>query len=107
MAQNQTRQGSDVRVRVGITIEDVAKGVKKKIRYKCIIPCMKCNGTGKTDKSVENICPHCNGTGKTVKRQMNGMMRSQMMLNGSKNTKKKLEKKLPNMMNILNVLNEY
>ena len=69
--------GSDVKVKLGITIEDVKNGLKKKIRYKCIIPCATCNGTGKTNRSEERICQHCHGTGKIVQTQRNCMMTMQ------------------------------
>ena len=58
------RRGSDLRVKVKISLKEVANGTEKKIKVKKYIPCSKCNGSGaeEGDKSIAS-CPNCKGTG--------------------------------------------
>ncbi len=56
---NRRRKGSDIRVNVKVTLEEVFSGVHKKIKYKKSNKCTTCNNTGgETTK-----CHSCNGTG--------------------------------------------
>ncbi len=54
-------QGSDVMVRVRVTMDDVIKGPEKEITYKRKEKCHTCNGAG--GQKVET-CPNCKGSGK-------------------------------------------
>ena len=53
-------KGSDLRVKVSLTTDDILNGVTKKIKYKRQVKCADCNGMGGT--GVET-CQKCNGTG--------------------------------------------
>jgi molecular chaperone DnaJ len=57
------RKGSDLRLKVSLTIEDILKGVTKKLKYKRQESCSTCDGKGGTD--VRSCLP-CNGTGRRV-----------------------------------------
>ncbi|MCQ2334745.1 MAG: molecular chaperone DnaJ [Paludibacteraceae bacterium] len=71
------RRGSDLRVKVKVTLEEVATGVEKKIKVKKQVPCSHCNGTGSADGQTEQ-CPTCKGTGR-VQRTRNTFFGPQMV----------------------------
>lgn len=86
----QQRRGSDLRVKVNVTLNDIIFGATKKIKYsrhdKCnvcnakggeeLTTCLPCQGTGHRSV-VQNtpfgtirqsaVCNHCSGSGKSVK----------------------------------------
>ena len=67
--------GSDIRVRIDCTVEEIYKGSSKKIRYTRLVPCKDCNGSGSADgKSAQ--CHYCNGTGVETKVERNAWMQS-------------------------------
>ena len=55
--------GSDLRVNLKLTLEEIATGVNKKIKIKKYINCDQCNGTGADSGTSTKTCPVCNGTG--------------------------------------------
>lgn len=57
------KRGSDLRLKVVLTIEEILKGTKKKLKYKRQNSCTTCKGKGGTD---ERSCLPCNGTGRRV-----------------------------------------
>lgn len=75
----RVRRGSDLRVRVHVTLEEIATGVDKKIKVKKLVPCQDCHGTGSADGSQGDVCPTCKGTGRIVRTQRGifGMMQVQ------------------------------
>lgn len=77
-ARERVVRGSDLRVKVKLTLEEIANGVDKKIKVKKLVPCEHCHGTGSADGKVDT-CPTCHGTGRVVKsqRSMFGMMQVQ------------------------------
>jgi molecular chaperone DnaJ len=58
--RNRIKKGSDLRVRVQLSIDDIINGVNKKIKYIRQVGCNSCGGTGGKDVST---CGGCNGTG--------------------------------------------
>ncbi len=88
----RVNRGTDIRVKVRLTLQEMADGVTKKLKISKMIACDKCGGSGaKTSTSfatchtcngsgyvmrVENsffgriqtqgVCPTCNGTGKVI-----------------------------------------
>ena len=54
------KQGSDLKIRVQVTLHDVLNGVEKKLKYRRNEVCQPCSGTGGTN--ITN-CPACNGSG--------------------------------------------
>jgi len=54
------RRGSDLRIQVQITLEEIVFGTTKKIRYKRQSTCASCSGKGGTD---ERHCMGCQGSG--------------------------------------------
>lgn len=61
---DKPKKGSDIRIKIKVTLEDVYNGLEKKIKYKRKDKCPTCSGTGKS-KTKNNVdsCSRCNGTG--------------------------------------------
>lgn len=57
------QRGSNLRTRVKLTLEDIHKGVTKKIKIKKQIECDLCNGSGAKDASSVKTCTTCRGSG--------------------------------------------
>lgn len=57
------RRGSNLRIRVKLTLEDIAKGVSKTLKIPTFCKCEHCNGTGAKDGVAFATCPQCHGTG--------------------------------------------
>ncbi|WCL82316.1 molecular chaperone DnaJ [Saprospira sp. CCB-QB6] len=57
------QKGSNLRIRVGLTLEEIAKGAKKKIKVKKYVNCQSCGGSGAKDSSSIKTCSGCNGSG--------------------------------------------
>lgn len=58
--QKPQSRGSNLRIKVSLTIDEILKGASKKLKYKRQDKCGTCDGKGGTD--VRNCIP-CNGTG--------------------------------------------
>ena len=68
--QQKVSRGRDIRVRVKLTLEEIAKGVEKEISIEKSVPCDDCGGRGAKNASDIKTCPACNGTGQ-VQRVVN------------------------------------
>lgn len=66
--------GSDLRVQLKLSLEEIATGVEKKIKIKKSKTCHACSGSGAKPGSAKTTCPHCGGTGelRQVSRSMFG-----------------------------------
>ena len=75
----QTLRGSDLRARVRLTLEDIEKGVEKKLKIKKNVACSHCNGEGTSDPNGKQTCGTCHGTGAvvTAQRSLFGMVQTQ------------------------------
>ena len=58
--------GSDLRVTVRLTLEDINSGVDKKLRVKKLIQCDGCHGQGTTESDGKRSCSTCGGAGEVV-----------------------------------------
>jgi len=56
-------KGSNLRIKVSLTLEEIAKGTSKKIKVKKQTSCNQCNGTGAKDNNSLNTCNTCAGSG--------------------------------------------
>ena len=56
-------KGTNMRVKVKLTLEEIAKGTKKKIKIKKYVACSACNGSGAADEHSISTCKTCHGTG--------------------------------------------
>ena len=66
-------RGRDIRVRVKLTLEEIARGVEKEISVEKNVPCPDCGGRGARNSSDIKTCPACNGTGQ-VQRVVNSFL---------------------------------
>lgn len=71
--------GSDMKIRMPLTLEEIAFGVEKKLKVKKQIICDTCSGTGAATDSDFETCGTCNGMGavRQVTRTMLGQMVSE------------------------------
>ena len=65
----RVRRGSDLRVKVKLTLAEVATGVEKKIKVKKYVLCSHCNGAGAAHGSQPVTCTTCNGSGRVTRVQ--------------------------------------
>lgn len=61
--RQQQRKGTDLRIKVNLTIGEIIKGVNKKIKFTRQTGCQSCNGIGGSESIV---CTTCNGHGHRV-----------------------------------------
>lgn len=57
------QRGADLQVRIPLTLEEIATGVKKTIKLKRLETCENCRGSGVEAGSGPRPCPNCRGTG--------------------------------------------
>ncbi|MGZ5189658.1 MAG: molecular chaperone DnaJ, partial [Flavisolibacter sp.] len=60
-------RGSNLRIKLKLTYEEIAKGVTKNIKVKKYVPCSTCNGSGAKDKGSVQTCSTCGGSGQVRK----------------------------------------
>ena len=72
-------RGSDLRIKVKLSLKEIAEGVEKKLKLKKYVPCEHCNGTGAEGNGGTETCPECHGTGSVTRTQQSifGMMQTQ------------------------------
>jgi molecular chaperone DnaJ len=63
-------RGSNLRIKLKLTYEEIAKGVTKNIKVKKYVPCSTCGGSGAKDKGSIQNCGTCGGSGQ-VRRVQN------------------------------------
>ena len=63
-------RGNNLRVKLKLTYEEIAKGVTKNIKVKKHVPCTTCSGSGAKDKGSMQSCGTCGGSGQ-VRRVQN------------------------------------
>ena len=66
--------GSDLRMKLPLTLEEIAAGTEKKIKLKRLKRCDTCTGSGAKQGSGKDTCTQCGGTGelRQVSRSMFG-----------------------------------
>ena len=65
----ETRTGSDIRITLGLTLQEVATGVEKPVTIKLLNPCDYCSGTGAEPGTNVSTCPTCKGAGEVRRAQ--------------------------------------
>jgi molecular chaperone DnaJ len=69
-------RGSNLRIKVALSLEEIANGVTKRIKVKRQRTCGVCNGSGAKDASSVSTCGTCGGSG--VVRQVRSTFLGQM-----------------------------
>ena len=60
-------RGSNLRIKLKLNYEEIAKGVSKNIKVKKYVSCNTCNGSGAKDKNSVQTCGTCGGSGQVRK----------------------------------------
>lgn len=78
-AQHVQYRGSDLRLKVKLSLQEIATGVTKKFKVRKDVVCDHCHGTGAEAGSSAETCPTCHGSGYVVRttHSMFGMMQTQ------------------------------
>ncbi|MBO9701661.1 MAG: molecular chaperone DnaJ [Sporocytophaga sp.] len=61
------RRGSNLRIKLKLTLQEIAQGAEKKIKVKRYVACDDCGGNGSKNGAALQNCPVCQGTGQTRK----------------------------------------
>jgi molecular chaperone DnaJ len=59
----RVNKGSNLRVKVTLTLEEIAKGAEKKIKVNKYVACDECGGNGARSRDGFTTCSTCNGSG--------------------------------------------
>ena len=72
-------RGGDLRLKVKLSLQEIATGVTKKFKVKKKVTCSHCHGSGAEGSGATEACPTCHGSGFVVKTQQSifGMMQTQ------------------------------
>ena len=65
--RRRVNRGSNLRVKVQLTLQEIAKGTEKKIKVRKYVECKSCNGSGARAGSSYSTCPTCHGTGQVTR----------------------------------------
>ncbi|MBC7850597.1 MAG: molecular chaperone DnaJ [Chitinophagaceae bacterium] len=65
--RNRGTRGSNLRVKLKLNYEEIAKGVTKQIKVKKYVGCQTCAGSGAKDKNSMQTCGTCGGSGQVRK----------------------------------------
>lgn len=68
-SQQRRYRGSDLRVKVKLTLKEISTGVEKKFKLKKYVPCPHCHGSGAEGTGGVETCPTCKGTGSVIRNQ--------------------------------------
>jgi len=63
----RVNKGSNLRVKVSLSLKDIAHGVNKKIKVNKYVACDTCSGSGAKDGSSHSTCSTCNGSGQVTR----------------------------------------
>lgn len=63
----RVNKGSNLRIKVKLTLEEILSGVEKKIKVSKYVACKSCKGTGARDGSAYHTCGTCNGMGSVTR----------------------------------------
>ncbi len=66
---NTVSYGTDLRVRLHVTLQEILRGTTKKIKVKKEVHCSHCHGTGAEGNSGSTTCPTCGGSGRIIHTQ--------------------------------------
>lgn len=78
--RQQGQRGTDLRIKVKLTLEEIAKGATKKLKVKKQVTCNSCAGSGAKDRNSVSTCKTCNGAG--MVRQVRNTFLGQMQTTG-------------------------
>ena len=68
--RNRGVRGNNLRVKIKVSLEEIAKGTTKTLKVKKYVSCSTCSGSGAKDKNSMQTCGTCGGNGQ-VRRVQN------------------------------------
>ena len=63
----RVNKGSNLRIRVKLTLDEIANGAEKKLKVKKYVECKSCDGSGAADPSAVKSCTTCHGSGQVTR----------------------------------------
>jgi molecular chaperone DnaJ len=72
MFRQQQMKPQPIKLKLHVTIEEVYNGATKRIRYKRMVPCSHCDGSGSENGGGTNTCPVCGGRGHILHQERRG-----------------------------------
>ena len=63
----RVERGSDIRIRIKLSLAEVLHGVEKKIKINKLVACPDCGGKGAASEADIKTCPDCKGRGVVTK----------------------------------------
>ncbi|MDR2057353.1 MAG: molecular chaperone DnaJ [Dysgonamonadaceae bacterium] len=96
-SSHRTNRGADLRIKVKLSLKEIATGVEKKIKVNKYISCTYCKGTGAEGANAYSTCSTCRGTGH-ITRTINtilGQMQTRTVCNDCNGEGKRITKKCP------------
>jgi molecular chaperone DnaJ len=66
----QVNRGTNLRIKVKLTLQEIANGAEKKIKVTKLVACRTCGGSGAKDKGSFTTCTTCGGSG-SIRRAQN------------------------------------
>ncbi|MBN2365423.1 MAG: molecular chaperone DnaJ [Calditrichaeota bacterium] len=61
--RGEKQRGRDQKIRLKLSLEEIASGVEKQVKIKKLVACDVCNGSGAKKGSQPQTCPQCQGQG--------------------------------------------
>jgi molecular chaperone DnaJ len=62
--RRRVNRGEDLRIRISLTLEEIATGLERTIKVKRMVQCEPCDGSGVAAGSSRKTCPQCKGSGR-------------------------------------------
>ena len=90
----RVERGSDIRIRMKLTLEEIMSGVEKRVKVTKLVACPDCGGKGAASEADIKTCPDCKGTGYVVRtaRSIFGITQTQSPCPRCNGTGKVIEK---------------
>ena len=63
----RVRQGSNLRIKLKLTLEEIAEGAEKKLKVRRFVSCQACGGNGAKNGTAIKTCTNCQGSGQIRK----------------------------------------
>jgi molecular chaperone DnaJ len=65
----RVQRGSDLQIRLKLSLEEIASGVTRKVKIKKMVSCKECSGSGAKPGTSKTTCSTCHGQGQVAYRQ--------------------------------------